>query len=150
MSCLILKNYRLLKLKRLYCCHPQKVSPKKRRGRLIKRFGAADSESDHSDSGEKEQDVDKGERASKSKANAFDVMKRKAADKTRLEMSESDRREAKAMFEEAAEESDDEYAGLGGQSDEEDDNAHSSEFEDMIDDDADDNANEREVAELYK
>ncbi|KAI5290745.1 hypothetical protein KEM54_000579 [Ascosphaera aggregata] len=49
--------------------------------------------------------------------NVFDVMKKRAKDKRKRPQFNRERSEAKEMLDEVAEESDDEYAGLGGRSD---------------------------------
>jgi len=135
---------------------PQNNSPKKR-GRLVKRSDTIASdqnenqgESDSLASHGSESSDDEAASETNPKLDAFDIMKKKAKEATRVAMNDAEKARAKEMFEEAAEESEDEYAGFGGNSDEEDDDEHSSEFEDMIDDKDDDNVNEREIAELYK
>ncbi|KPI40396.1 Mediator of replication checkpoint protein 1 [Cyphellophora attinorum] len=94
-----------------------------RKGRL-RRGRAVDDESEADDGAEADASV-----------TAFEVMKR-AAKKAEMETFDKTKSKAKDIVDEAAEESDDEYAGLGGASD--DENAHDVENEDdrrIIDDD---------------
>ncbi|GLB05437.1 hypothetical protein AtubIFM57258_000722 [Aspergillus tubingensis] len=79
-------------------------------------------------------------------ASAFDVMK-KATKKPAVPF---DRKKSKAkeIFEEAAEESDDEYAGLGGASDEDDDEAENAYDRQMINDNSGETVDEKQLAAL--
>ena len=83
--------------------------------------------------------------------NAFDVMRK--ASKMRLAVPENFDRaksEAKAMVEEQAQESEDEYAGLGGASDDGDESEEeAAQLMEMIDDDGKIVVNEREIAAFY-
>lgn len=80
---------------------------------------------------------------------AFDVLF-KAAKKPQPPGNDFDKKrsEAKNMFEEQAEESEDEYAGLGGASDEDSDNEIDEEVQKMMDD-SHVELNERKLAQLY-
>ncbi|KAH0558591.1 hypothetical protein GP486_004753 [Trichoglossum hirsutum] len=84
--------------------------------------------------------------------NAFDVM-RKASKKMLALPDKFDKAksEAKAMVDEQAQESEDEYAGLGGASsdDESEGGENAAEIMDMIDDDGKTVVNEREIAAFY-
>ncbi|GKZ32700.1 hypothetical protein AbraIFM66950_002299 [Aspergillus brasiliensis] len=79
-------------------------------------------------------------------ASAFDVMK-KASKKPAVPF---DRKKSKAkeVVEEAAEESDDEYAGLGGASDEDDDEAENAYDRQMINDNSGETVDEKQLAAL--
>ncbi|PYH38673.1 uncharacterized protein BO87DRAFT_350024 [Aspergillus neoniger CBS 115656] len=79
-------------------------------------------------------------------ASAFDVMK-KATKKPAVPF---DRKKSKAkeIVEEAAEESDDEYAGLGGASDEDDDEAENAYDRQMINDNSGETVDEKQLAAL--
>lgn len=81
--------------------------------------------------------------------NVFDVM-RKAAKKPAQAVEEFDRKksEAKGMVEEQAEESEDEYAGLGGASDDESAGSEDEEMQKMIDE-SDIKVDERKLAAFY-
>ncbi len=82
-------------------------------------------------------------------ANAFDVMK-KAREKYKSETESFDKKksEAKGMVEEQAQESEDEYAGIGGASDDESGGEEDEFIREMIDQ-GDVNVNERELAAHY-
>ncbi|KAE8361939.1 MRC1-like domain-containing protein [Aspergillus caelatus] len=79
-------------------------------------------------------------------ASAFDVMKKAVKKKSSVPF-DKNKSKAKDVVEEAAEESDDEYAGLGGASDEDDDveNAYDRQ---MIDDNSGETADEKQLAAL--
>ncbi|KAL9072671.1 MAG: hypothetical protein Q9157_005005 [Trypethelium eluteriae] len=79
-------------------------------------------------------------------ANAFDVM-RTAAKKPPVKVFDKKKSDAKDMFEEQAEESEDEYAGLGGASDDES-GGEDEEMKKVIDD-SDVKLNERELAAFF-
>ncbi|KAE8374273.1 MRC1-like domain-containing protein [Aspergillus bertholletiae] len=79
-------------------------------------------------------------------ASAFDIMKKAVKKKPSVPYDKT-KSKARDVVEEAAEESDDEYAGLGGASDEEDDveNAYDRQ---MIDDNSGETADEKQLAAL--
>jgi len=79
---------------------------------------------------------------------AFAIM-RKASTKPAAAEYDKTKSTAKAMVEEQAEESEDEYAGLGGASDDESQGELDEETRKMIDDESNENLNEREVAAFY-
>ncbi|KAL9085802.1 MAG: hypothetical protein Q9165_007434 [Trypethelium subeluteriae] len=79
-------------------------------------------------------------------ANAFDVM-RVAAKKPPVKAFDKKKSDAKDMFEEQAQESEDEYAGLGGASDDES-GGEDEEIQKVIDD-SDVKLNEREIAAFF-
>ncbi len=81
--------------------------------------------------------------------NVFDVM-RKAAKKPApiVDYFDKEKSEAKAMVEEQAEESEDEYAGLGGASDDESGGSEDEEMKKLIDE-SDVKVDERKLAAFY-
>jgi mediator of replication checkpoint protein 1 len=86
-------------------------------------------------------------------ADAFDVMKtaalQKKANKTAMEFNKK-KSEAKTLVQEQAEESEDEYAGLGGASDDDsanEEDAHA--LDDMLDDNTQHDADESKLAAFY-
>ncbi|KAI9712193.1 MAG: hypothetical protein M1812_006927 [Candelaria pacifica] len=83
-------------------------------------------------------------------ANAFDVM-RKAATKSSRHVAAFDRKgsHAKGMVEEQAEESEDEYAGLGGASDDDSNAEDDEEVRKMINDEGGVKVDERRLAAFY-
>ncbi|KAI2927910.1 hypothetical protein CBS63078_2015 [Aspergillus niger] len=93
-----------------------------------------------------EQEDNKGEGDFEIDASAFDVMK-KASKKPTVPF---DRKKSKAkdIVEEAAEESDDEYAGLGGASDEDDDETENAYDRQMINDNSGETVDEKQLAAL--
>ncbi|KAF3915073.1 hypothetical protein ABW21_db0206730 [Orbilia brochopaga] len=111
------------------------TTPKPKKGRLIRRnrVESGDEASEKADS--------EGEAPEKTAPNAFDLLGKKA--KKTAEVYDKKTSEAKNLFQEDAEESEDEYAGLGGASDEDSNDGDLSELEDLIDNetmDADDGA----------
>lgn len=82
-------------------------------------------------------------------SNAFDVMRK--ATKKKAVVGEFDKKmsEAKKMVHEQAEESEDEYAGLGGNSDDESGGEEDAYVKEMINDEAGNDANERELAAFF-
>ncbi|CRK46273.1 hypothetical protein BN1723_006971 [Verticillium longisporum] len=86
----------------------------------------------------------------KSSATAFDALKAAAKKAKKLKEFNKKKSKAKDMFEEQADESEDEYAGLGGADGEDssdDDDAAS--VKEMIDDEAGKDGDERKIAALY-
>ena len=81
-------------------------------------------------------------------ANAFDVMKKARKDTSAAEMFDKKKSEAKTMVEEQAQESEDEYAGLGGASDDESGGEEDDYVKEIIDQ-GEVNVNERQLAALY-
>lgn len=93
---------------------PGPESPVKKKGRLQRRKNAATDQSNDNDSYRAKQPAD-----FEIAANAFDVMKRKRMVAATTKAYDKKKSEAKEMVEEQAFESEDEYAGLGGASDDE-------------------------------
>lgn len=81
-------------------------------------------------------------------ANAFDVMRKAARKPGQAEVFDKRRSEAKNMVQEQAEESEDEYAGLGGASDDESTGEVDEEIAKMIDE-GEVEVDERKIAALY-
>ena len=118
----------------------------KRKGRLVRREQrAASVEKDQEDTLVAESDLEDNE--PQSEANVFLVM-RKAAENAAAPTFDKKRSDAKGMVQEQAEESDDEYAGLGGV-DEEDDGELDEETRKIIDDETNEKLNERAVAKFH-
>lgn len=81
-------------------------------------------------------------------ANVFDVMKKARKDTSAAEMFDKKKSEAKTMVEEQAQESEDEYAGLGGASDDESGGEEDDYVKEIIDQ-GEVNVDERQLAALY-
>ena len=81
-------------------------------------------------------------------ANAFDVMKKAKKDTSAADMFDKKKSEAKTMVEEQAQESEDEYAGLGGASDDESGGEEDDYVKEIIDQE-EVNVDERQLAALY-
>ncbi|KAG5996949.1 hypothetical protein E4U54_002467 [Claviceps lovelessii] len=143
-------------------------SPLVRKGRLRRRMdmpmtagtaiAEASGDGDGDGDGEEQEQEQEQERANvpSTQADAFKALQeaaaqKKQARKTRHTADDFDRKKskAKAMVEEQAEESEDEYAGLGGADGEDSDNASTGSVEDMIDDAAGHDADERKLAAFY-
>lgn len=123
----------------------------KKRGRLQRRTGPVPDQSDaDSESEANGNDQQQAQKAGyKISANAFDVMKKiKDMPAPVLDPFDKKKSEAKGMVEEQAEESEDEYAGLGGASDDESMAEEDEEVRKMMDD-GDVKVDERELAAFY-
>ena len=81
-------------------------------------------------------------------ANAFDVMKKARKGTSTADMFDKKKSEAKTMVEEQAQESEDEYAGLGGASDDESGGEEDDYVKEIIDQ-GEVNVDERQLAALY-
>lgn len=115
--------------------------PIKKRGRLQRRKVVEQAHED-------EQAQDEAQKVTaESKADAFAVMKRKREKAAQREHFNRKKSEAKEMVEEQAQESEDEYAGLGGASDE-DSGEEDEDVKAMIDH-GEVKVNQRRIAELY-
>lgn len=117
---------------------------KKSRGRLQRgeRFNA--TAEDAYDELSPVKDVDEGQ-----VLDAFTKMRQERTKAAKAEAFNKKQSEAKAMFEEQAEESEDEYAGLGGASDDESQGELDEETKKMIDDQSNEAINERDIAAFY-
>ncbi|KAL8823131.1 MAG: hypothetical protein Q9191_006146 [Dirinaria sp. TL-2023a] len=108
---------------------PGPESPvKKKKGRLQRRNNDATDQANDDDSHKAREPAD-----FEISANAFDVMKRKRAAAVTTKAYDKKKSEAKEMVEEQALESEDEYAGLGGVSDDESGGSEDEEARQMID-----------------
>ena len=121
---------------------PTATTPVKKRGRLRRRIEVSSSEEDDAVDADVEDEVDVS-------ANVYDIMRKAATKPSYDEQFDKKKSEAKQMVEEQAEESEDEYAGLGGAS--EDDSANDEDEEamkDMLDDEAQD-VDQQDIAALF-
>ncbi|EFY89651.1 hypothetical protein J3459_006096 [Metarhizium acridum] len=119
-------------------------SPVVRRGRLRRRMDMSIAETAIPEASEPS--------ASSVRGNAFQAMQDAAKKEKRLRLADDfDRKKSKAkeMVEEQAEESEDEYAGLGGMDGEDSDNESNGSVEEMIDDTAGNDNDERKIAAFY-
>ncbi|MCJ1471407.1 hypothetical protein MMC13_000046 [Lambiella insularis] len=115
----------------------------RRRGSAVRVLSDEEAISDDNNAG-----LNVGPTGFKLSADAFDVMK-KASKKPQIVQSfDKKKSEAKGMVEEQAEESEDEYAGLGGASDDESNAEEDEEVRKMIDE-GDVNVDERKLAAFY-
>ncbi|MCJ1249527.1 hypothetical protein MMC30_006753 [Trapelia coarctata] len=122
----------------------------KKRGRLQRRTGVVPALSDADSSNEADGNGHLAENVGfRISANAFDVMK-KAKNKPTAVLDPFDKKktQAKGMVEEQAEESEDEYAGLGGASDDDSMAEEDEEVRKMMDD-GDVKVDERKLAAFY-
>ncbi|KAG5915704.1 hypothetical protein E4U42_007929 [Claviceps africana] len=126
-------------------------SPLIRKGRLYRRMHmvttAKTAIADASDDDDEEEEE---ENVPSTQTNAFKALKDAAA-KKKQPVDDFDRKKSKAkdMVEEQAEESEDEYAGLGGADGEDSDNESNASVEEMIDDAAGNDADGRKLAAFY-
>ncbi|KAI9893935.1 MAG: hypothetical protein M1814_005488 [Vezdaea aestivalis] len=121
-------------------------SPLKRRRRLQRRKAVPEFSDDELD---KESDLESVTRKSRNANRVFDEMRRASKVQSKRETDFNKKESnAKKMVDEQAEESEDEYAGLGGASDD-DSGLEDADFNrDMVDDEGPD-GNERELAAFY-
>lgn len=123
------------------------VVRKKERGRLIHR-AKVDQHSERP-SGESDDDNEHGEEQTVGSADAFAFMLRAAQRPSSTDPFNKRTSRARGMIEEQAEESDDEYAGLGGASDDESHGEIDEEIRALIDDESTEKLNEGRVAALF-
>ncbi|KAL7269153.1 hypothetical protein RUND412_008192 [Rhizina undulata] len=128
----------------------------RKKGRLTRRYDFSDSEEEADDDRDIIESVEEAEEEEEEDIeNVFDRMKKAAKAQSKKEkrsqIDDFDRTKsnAKEMVQEQAEESEDEYAGIGGVSDDEANDAHDSDLESMIDDSTDQPVNESEIAAFY-
>ncbi|KAG9252106.1 MRC1-like domain-containing protein [Emericellopsis atlantica] len=122
----------------------QQDSPLVRRGRLRRKMDATAPEEDEL--------VPTAVAATPAEGTAFTALKDAALqDKKRRAAEEFDRKKSKAkeMIDENAEESEDEYQGLGGYDGEDSDDESTASVKDMLDDAAGNNTGEREIAAFH-
>ncbi|KUJ15805.1 uncharacterized protein LY89DRAFT_647814 [Mollisia scopiformis] len=120
----------------------------KKKGKLRRRAPQVAEFSDEEDAGEPG-GLDIDEEEFSLDANAFDVMRK--ASKKKVVVDEFDKKQSKAkeMVHDQAEESEDEYAGLGGASDDESGGEEDAFVKEMIDDAAGKDADESKLAAFY-
>ena len=119
---------------------------RKKRGRLQRGMVV---EGDPSGEDENPPTVDRTLAKDDATTNAFDVMKKaRKRDKSETDNFDKKKSEAKTMVEEQAQESEDEYAGIGGASDDESGGEEDEFVREMIDQ-GEVNVNEREIAAHY-
>ena len=118
---------------------PHKTTRRRLQRRLVAREEASDVEEIPSSPAHAGIDVP---------ANVFDVMKKARKDTSAADMFNKKKSEAKTMVEEQAQESEDEYAGLGGASDDESGGEEDDYVKEIIDQ-GEVNVDERQLAALY-
>lgn len=121
----------------------------KKKGKLRRRHERtinSDNEQGEANSGLVAEEIDEFEISE----NIFDVM-RKASKRKQTEVDNFDKKKsgAKEMVQEQAEESEDEYAGLGGASDDESGGEEDAYVKEIIDDEGGKDADERQLAAFY-
>ena len=128
---------------------PDSQPPKRKRGRLVKK-GADLTAVMEEDENEKESDGErKSEEVEEKEETAFDVMRKAAKKEKAAENFDKTKSGAREMVHEQAEESEDEYAGIGGASDDEAGGGHDSDVEEMIDDEGKEVVDEDEIAAFW-
>ncbi|PUU83182.1 MRC1-like domain-domain-containing protein [Tuber borchii] len=128
---------------------PDSQPPKRKRGRLVKK-GADLTAVMEEDENEKESDDErKSEEVEEKKESAFDVMRKAAKKEKAAENFDKAKSGAREMVHEQAEESEDEYAGIGGASDDEAGDGHDSDVEEMIDDEGKEVVDEDDIAAFW-
>lgn len=113
----------------------------KKRGRLQRRTAIAEF-SDEEDQAEAEDGFE-------ISANAFDVLRKASKQKPAVPDFDKKKSHAKDMVQEQADESEDEYAGLGGASDDDSVDEEDALVQEIIDDEDGKEADERQLAALY-
>ena len=115
-----------------------------RKGRLRRRIIADDSDSGKVDEATRKENI-----GAQISANAFDILKKsKGKGVPKTESFDKKKSEAKEMVEDQAQESEDEYAGLGGASDDESGGSEDEEVRKMIEE-GEVNVNESELAAFH-
>lgn len=133
---------------------------RKRRGRLTRReteFSDVEEEgtTEQVDGEEEEEEeeavIEEEEEVEDIVENVFDLMKKASKKKSKIDPVDMEKLKAdtKGLVHEQAEESEDEYAGIGGASDDEADAGHDSEMEDMMDDTNNETVDEAAIAAYY-
>ena len=128
---------------------PDSQPPKRKRGRLVKKgmdltAVMEEDENEKESSGER-----KSEEVKEKKETVFDVMRKAAKKEKAAENFDKTKSGAREMVHEQAEESEDEYAGIGGASDDEAGDGHDSDVEEMIDDEGKEVVDEDEIAAFW-
>lgn len=120
----------------------------KKKGKLRRRAPIVNFSDDEENETSK-MDVDEEDLDLDITSNAFDVMRKATKKKVVVDEFNKKMSEAKKMVHEQAEESEDEYAGLGGNSDDESGGEEDAYIKEMINDEAGNDANERELAAFF-
>ncbi|KAF8865152.1 hypothetical protein BDZ45DRAFT_669045 [Acephala macrosclerotiorum] len=120
----------------------------KKKGKLRRRAPQVAAFSDEEDAGESAELAVDGDDFEIT-ANVFDVMKKASKKKVVVDEFNKKKSEAKGMVHEQAEESEDEYAGLGGASDDESGGEEDAYVKEMIDDGAGKDVDESKLAAFY-
>lgn len=126
---------------------------RKRRGRLTRRetefSDVEEEEVERAD--EEDEEVEKVEEVEDVVENVFDLMKKASKKKPKREPVDMEklRADTKGLVHDQAEESEDEYAGIGGASDDEADAGRDSEMEDLMDDTNNETVDEAGIAAYY-
>lgn len=133
---------------------PESPLIQKRKGRLQRRRevvanAVSDVDEDsQSKNGDAASEADASDEEFEISVDAFDVLRKGAKKAKKVELFDKKKSAAKGMVEEQAEESEDEYAGLGGASDDESGGEMDEELKQMIDE-SKVKVNEREIAAFY-
>ncbi|KAJ9373162.1 hypothetical protein DTO282F9_6885 [Paecilomyces variotii] len=114
---------------------PRDESPVAKKSRVLRR-------------GHRAETVDADDNGFEIEASAFDVMRKAAKKKKEAVLFDKNKSKAKEIVDEVAEESEDEYAGLGGASDDEDAGEEDEYDRDMINDNSGEVVDEKELAAL--
>ncbi|KAK6526352.1 hypothetical protein TWF694_004951 [Orbilia ellipsospora] len=116
---------------------PEEPAPRRKKGKLIRKIRAQSEDVDGSENANSDgEDAISGQ---DEPANAFDILGKKKKKVKIVDNYDKKNSKAKNLFQEDAEESEDEYQGLGGNSDEEEtDEEALAEMEEMIDDETKD------------
>lgn len=122
---------------------PNSQPPTRKKRRLVRRGVNREGEDEVEGNEQQEQT------AEKPIETAFDMMRKAARRAKQLDDFDKSKSGAKEMVHEQAEESEDEYAGIGGASDEEGADGHDSDFEGMIDDENHEKVDEADIAAFY-
>lgn len=130
---------------------------RKRRGRLTRReteFSDVEEEdgtTEQVDDEEEEVVIEEEGEAEDIMENVFDLMKKASKKKPKRDPVDMEKLKAdtKGLVHEQAEESEDEYAGIGGASDDEADAGHDSEMDDLMDDTNNEAVDEAAIAAYY-
>ncbi|KAG0130441.1 hypothetical protein HOY82DRAFT_562200 [Tuber indicum] len=128
---------------------PDSQPPKRKRGRLVKRGADLTAMTEEDENGKQSDSGGKLEEDMGEKETAFDVMRKAAKKEKTAENFDKTKSGAKEMVHEQAEESEDEYAGIGGASDDEVGDGHDSDVEKMIDDEGKETVDQDDIAAFW-
>ncbi|KAG0641221.1 hypothetical protein HOY80DRAFT_955655 [Tuber brumale] len=128
---------------------PDSQPPKRKRGRLVKKGADLAAVTEEDESEEENDSERKPGDVKEKKETAFDVMRKAAKKERAAENFDKTKSGAKEMVHEQAEESEDEYAGIGGASDDEMGDGHDSDVEKMIDDEGKETVDQDDIAAFW-